>query len=113
SYGCVACHQGANVGGNLFQKMGVFKSYFDPYAAEESDLGRFSITGKEADKYVFKVPSLRLVVLTAPYFHNGGVKTLHKAIKIMGYYQLGIHIPDDDVKLIIEFLQTLVGKRYE
>ncbi len=110
SYGCVACHQGQSVGGNMFQKFGVMGNYFsDRGAMNRADLGRFNVSGDELDRHVFKVPSLRLAVLTAPYFHDGSAKTLHDAIDVMAKYQLGRHISDEDVKLIIKFLHTLVG----
>lgn len=110
-YGCVACHQGAGVGGNMFQKFGVMGNYFvdrkRPIA--QVDLGRFNLTHKEEDKHVFKVPSLRLVTQTAPYFHDGSIQSLDEAIKIMGKYQLGREIPEQDILLIKAFLGTLVG----
>jgi len=110
SYGCVACHQGRNVGGNMFQKFGVMGDYFsDRGGISRADLGRFNVSGDELDRHVFKVPSLRLTVLTAPYFHDSSAKTLHDAIDVMAKYQLGRHISDEDVKLIIKFLHTLVG----
>ncbi len=111
SYGCIACHQGRNVGGNMFQKLGVIEEFFDGEDAEKKgNLGRFNVTGHERDRHVFRVPSLRLVVLTPPYFHNGSAKTLYDAIKVMAKYQLGRTIPDDDIKRIIAFLKTLPGE---
>ena len=111
SYGCVACHQGANVGGNMFQKFGVMGDYFaDRGEVRPSDLGRFNVTGRDEDRYVFRVPSLRLVVLTAPYLHDGRAKTLRDAIQVMATYQLGRDIPKQDIELIIEFLKTLPGE---
>ena len=109
-YGCVACHQGASVGGNMFQTFGVMGDYFkDRGEVTKADLGRFNVTGSDDDRYVFKVPSLRMVVLTAPYFHDGSREKLEDAIKIMARYQLGREIPDDDIALIIKFLKTLPG----
>lgn len=110
SYGCVACHQGINVGGNMFQVFGVMR----PYAAvdsamQEADLGRYQVTRRESDKYVFKVPSLRNVALTAPYFHNGSARTLEEAVDVMIKYQLGRTAPREDKALIIKFLHTLTG----
>ncbi len=109
SYGCISCHQGVNVGGNMFQKIGVLKdiNLRDP---NDVDLGRHNITGNEWDKRVFKVPSLRLVVQTAPYFHDGSVKTLRDAIDIMTEYQLGRKVPDEHKTAIMEFLATLPGE---
>lgn len=108
-YGCVACHQGANVGGNIFQKFGVIK---DINLRENSseDFGRFNITKNEWDKYVFKVPSLRLAVHTAPYFHDGSIATLEQAIDIMIEFQLQRTVPKEEREQIIEFLKTLPGE---
>lgn len=109
-YGCVSCHQGQNVGGNLYQKMGVMASYFEDRGhIDIADYGRFNVTKREEDKYFFKVPSLRNVALTAPYFHDGSAKTLPDAVRTMGRYQLGRIISDKDLKLIVEFLQSLTG----
>jgi cytochrome c peroxidase len=111
SHGCAACHQGANVGGNLFQKFGIFS---DPFAGEsalsEADLGRFAITGRESDRHVFRVPSLRNVAVTAPYFHDGRTASLEEAVDIMALHQLGRELTDRDVDLIVKFLGTLTGK---
>lgn len=110
SYGCISCHQGANVGGNMFQVLGVFGDYFkDRGNPTDADLGRFAVTGRSTDERKFKVPSLRLVSLTAPYFHDGSAKTLPEAIHVMVKYQLGRQIPEKDVQLIIAFLKSLVG----
>ncbi len=111
SYGCISCHQGANVGGNLYHRLGNITSYLIPSDEEllKKNLGRYNVTHLVEDKYTFKVPSLRMVTKTAPYFHDGSIKTLQEAIKIMGKYQLFQDIPDQDVELIIEFLKTLVG----
>lgn len=114
SYGCVACHQGVNVGGNMFQKFGVMGDYFEgDVAPSKADLGRFNVTGREADKHVFKVPSLRNIALTAPYFHNGAVKTLPEAVDVMFKFQLGRPAPEEDKTLILAFLQTLTGENLE
>jgi len=117
NYGCVACHQGRNVGGNLYQVLGVMRDYFadhPPVAGQEAEnkvaLGRFNVTGDPADRHRFKVPSLRLAVLTAPYFHHGRYQTLAETIRVMAKYQLGRHIPDADIRSIIRFLYTLPGE---
>ena len=111
SYGCIACHQGVNVGGNMFQTMGLMGNYFkDRNSVTEADFGRYNVTGLEADRYVFKVPSLRFAVKTPPYFHDGSAQTLDEAIIIMARYQLGRTIPMHDVQLIKAFLNTLVGE---
>ncbi len=111
SYGCVACHQGVNMGGNMFQSMGVMADYFANRGhINQADYGRFNLTKDPRDRYVFKVPSLRNIALTAPYFHDGQIQTLPEAVKLMGKYQLGIDIPSQDVVLIWQFLQTLTGE---
>ncbi len=112
NYGCVSCHQGRNVGGNMFQKLGVVRDYLGAPDVDEEDrdLGRFAVTGREADRFVFRVPSLRLVSRTAPYFHDGDIATLDQAILIMGRYQLGREIPDDDRANIAKFLSSLAGE---
>ncbi len=111
-YGCVACHQGSNVGGNLYQKLGIMGDYFADRGTgiRPSDLGRYNVTGLEEDKFVFKVPSLRLASLTAPYFHDGSAKTLRQAVQVMIKYQLGRMASKRDEDLIIEFLESLVGE---
>jgi len=110
NYGCISCHQGANVGGNMFQALGVFGDYFkDRGNLTDADEGRFAVTKRPSDKRKFKVPSLRLVTLTAPYFHDGRAETLTQAIMLMGKHQLGRQIPEQDIALIIEFLKSLVG----
>jgi cytochrome c peroxidase len=110
-YGCIACHQGINVGGNLFQKFGIFA---DPFANQETrsdgDLGRFTITGQERDRHVFRVPSLRNVALTAPYFHDGRTASLAEAVRIMAGSQLGRELPEPDIRSIVSFLNTLTGE---
>ncbi len=113
-FGCVACHQGENVGGNLYQSMGVMADYFASYDHEgKHDYGRFNVTGKVTDIHRFKVPSLRMVTLTAPYFHDGKAKTLEDAIRDMGKYQLGLSISDAEIASIIAFLATLRGEHHK
>ena len=110
SYGCASCHQGANVGGNMFQRFGVMGDYFNDRGQQTTaDLGRYNVTGLSADRHVFRVPSLRLAVLTAPYFHDGSAKTLREAIDVMAKYQLGREIPEVDNHRIITFLASLPG----
>jgi len=112
SYGCVACHQGVNVGGNMFQKFGVMGDYFAQRGnITPADLGRYNVTKRESDKFVFKVPSLRNVELTAPYFHDGSAATLEAAVEVMFRYQLGRDAPPEDKALIVKFLKTLTGER--
>lgn len=108
-YGCAACHQGSAAGGNMYQRMGLFGSYFSarPGPMTNADRGRFNVTGDPADMHVFKVPSLRNVVQTAPYFHDGSAPSLESAIAVMARYQLGRDIPLADIELIAAFLATL------
>lgn len=109
--GCVACHQGEAVGGNMYQKFGIIRNYLaDRKNPHPRDFGRYNVTKNEADRYVFKVPSLRNVELTAPYFHDGSAADLDTAVAIMGEVQLGQKISPSDRKKIIEFLKTLTGK---
>lgn len=110
SYGCVACHQGVNFGGNMFQRFGAIGDYFkDRGGIKPADLGRFNVTKQESDRHFFKVPSLRNVALTAPYFHDGSAKTLSDAIDVMFKYQLGRSAPPADKSDINAFLQTLTA----
>lgn len=110
AYGCASCHQGANVGGNMFQKIGVLKDITMQGGTLANDLGRFNITSNQWDKRVFKVPSLRLAVKTAPYFHDGSVATIEEAVDIMINFQLGRKVPKSDRQAIIAFLNSLVGE---
>lgn len=103
--GCVACHNGAAVGGNSFQKMGVI----EPYKTDNPAEGVAGLTKKDEDRFKFKVPTLRNVELTAPYFHDAGAKTLEDAVTTMGKIQLGKQFTDDEVKSIVAFLKTLTG----
>ena len=109
-YGCTACHQGVNVGGNLFQQFGVFHNPFAKRATlSEPDFGRFTLTGKESDRHVFRVPSLRNVAVTAPYFHDGSAASLAEAVETMARSQLGRELSREDIDLIVRFLETLTG----
>lgn len=111
AYGCISCHQGVNVGGNMFQRMGVMGDYFaDRGGITGADFGRFNVTGDVADKFTFKVPSLRNVARTAPYFHDGSAQTLEQAVGVMAKYQLGRPLPPQDLKQMVEFLGTLTGE---
>jgi cytochrome c peroxidase len=110
-YGCSSCHQGTNVGGNMFQVFGVLNSYFQERGnITKADLGRFNVTGNEADKHAFKVPSLRLAALTAPYLHDGSAKTLRDAVNKMFRFQLGREAPDNEKEDIVAFIKTLAGE---
>jgi cytochrome c peroxidase len=109
--GCSSCHQGANVGGNLFQRFGVMHDYFAERGTTptQAEFGRFNVTNNPADRHVFRVPSLRNVALTPPYFHNGSAATLEQAVTTMGRVQLGRALTPDQVGLIVAFLKTLSG----
>lgn len=108
--GCTSCHQGRNVGGSMFQKIGIYGNYLAGRTIDKADRGRIETTGKDADRHVFRVPSLRNVAVTAPYFHDGAVETLEEAVHLMGQLQLGTNLPQEEVALIIAFLRTLTGK---
>ena len=109
-YGCVACHQGVNVGGNLFQRFGIFRDPFAQGPIRTADLGRFTITDQPDDRFVFRVPSLRNVAVTAPYFHDGRAQTLEQAIEEMARSQLGRVLSAQELGLIAAFLRTLTGE---
>ena len=103
--GCMSCHNGPLLGGNSYQKMGLLNPY-----ANTKDLGRYDVTKKDADKYFFKVPSLRNVALTAPYFHDGASATLEDAVQQMAHLQLNKKLSDEEVKSIVTFLGALTDK---
>jgi cytochrome c peroxidase len=108
--GCVECHQGAGVGGRAFRKFGVVDDYWKETHSQEIDKGRFNLTKDEDDLYTFKVPVLRNVAMTPPYFHDGSVSELLEAVRVMGKVQLGTDLSEKDVKDIVEFLGSLTGK---
>jgi cytochrome c peroxidase len=103
--GCVGCHNGPAVGGNSFQKMGVV----EPYKTSNPAEGRIAVTGEDADRFTFKVPSLRNVELTYPYFHDGAANTLPEAVNTMGRVQLGKKFTPEENAKIVAFLKTLTG----
>jgi cytochrome c peroxidase len=107
--GCIECHNGAGVGGHAYKKFGVADDYWKATRSPEVDKGRFNITKDETDLYVFKVPTLRNVAMTAPYFHDGSVKTLAEAVRVMGTVQLGTDLSDEDTNSIVAFLGSLTG----
>lgn len=110
SHGCIACHQGVGVGGNVFQRLGVFEDYFALRDHDQpADQGRRLVTGRERDLHVFRVPSLRNVAVTGPYFHDGSATTLDDAVRIMMRFQLGQQPLERDATLIVKFLRTLTG----
>ena len=105
--GCVACHNGPAVGGTSFQKMGIV----EPYKAKSPAEGRSAVTGKDADRFNFKVPTLRNVEMTYPYFHDGAANTLTEAVDIMGRLQLGKIFSAKENAQIVAFLKTLTGEQ--
>jgi len=113
-YGCVSCHQGVNLGGNMFQRFGVMRDYFSERGhVEKADLGLYNTTQREEDRHVFRVPSLRNVALTAPYFHDGSAPTLVEAVQTMARYQLGRELTHLQAADIVAFLVTLTGRTPE
>ena len=113
-YGCASCHQGANVGGNMFQVFGVLNDYFKRRGdITDADLGLYNITGNEEDRHSFKVPSLRMAAFTAPYLHDGSAETLRDAVDAMFEFQLGREAPDEDKDAIVAFIKTLAGESKE
>ncbi len=109
--GCTSCHQGLNIGGNMYQRLGIMEDYFAERGhISEADLGRFNITHQEQDRYLFKVPSLRNVALTPPYLHDGSAATLEEVTQIMARFQLGKKLKAAEVSRIAAFLRTLTGE---
>ncbi len=109
--GCISCHQGRGVGGNMFQRFGVVGNYFkDRGNVTQADYGRYNVTGNDDDLHVFKVPSLRNVELTAPYLHDGSAETLEAVVRIMARYQIGQELQAQEVNQIVAFLKTLTGE---
>ncbi|MCL1137097.1 cytochrome-c peroxidase [Shewanella pneumatophori] len=105
--GCVSCHNGPAVGGTMYMKMGLVKPFHTNNPAE----GRKGVTGKEADKFVFKVPTLRNIELTYPYFHDGSVWDLEEAVNTMADIQLGQKLSESEVKEMVAFLNSLTGEQ--
>ncbi|MCC6160791.1 MAG: cytochrome-c peroxidase [Nitrosomonas sp.] len=107
SSGCVQCHNGPAVGGSSYQKFGVYK----PYETKNPANGREGVTGNAADRNVFKVPILRNIELTYPYFHDGEAATLEQAVDTMGKIQLNREFNKDEISKIVAFLKTLTGNQ--
>ena len=105
---CIFCHNGPLLGGKMYQKTGVVHPYDDT-----EDMGRYDITGEEKDKYLFKVPVMRNVAITKPYFHDGKVETLEETVKIMAKIQLDKDLSDEDTEYIVKFLKALTDKKRE
>ncbi len=107
--GCITCHSGPALGGQMLQKFGLFHDYWKFTESEEVDLGLFDISARESEKYFFKVPGLRNVVKTAPYFHDGSVADLDTAVKIMGKLQRNVDLTDEEVEDIVAFFGSLTS----
>jgi cytochrome c peroxidase len=103
--GCISCHNGPAMGGNMYMKIGLVKSW-----PNLKDQGRYDLTKKDIDKHVFKVPSLRNIEKTGPYLHDGTIKSLDKVVSMMAEHQLGRKLSSEDTGLIVTFLKTLTGK---
>jgi cytochrome c peroxidase len=108
--GCIMCHSGAYAGGQMYQKFGIFEPYWQYTKSKDVDEGRYVVTKDERDKYIFKVPILRNVEMTSPYFHDGSVDRLQDAIRIMGKVQLGRTLTEQQVQEITFFLKSLTGQ---
>jgi cytochrome c peroxidase len=109
SNGCAACHSGPLLGGTTYQRFGIVKDYWTETGSDKPDTGRFAVTKKEEDRYVFRVPMLRNVAKTAPYFHDGSVERLDRAVRIMASVQLGRTLDEKTVGDIVSFLESLTG----
>jgi cytochrome c peroxidase len=103
--GCMVCHTGEFVGGAMYQKVGIVEPWPD-----QRDQGRFAVTKQDSDRMMFKVPTLRNITMTAPYFHDGSVATLDAAVRRMGRYQLGLTLSDQEVAALITWLGALTGE---
>jgi cytochrome c peroxidase len=104
STGCVSCHAGVGLGGDLYRKLGLVQPY------PTNDPGRFKVTGDERDQYVFKVPSLRNIIKTGPYLHDGSIESLDEMVRLMARHQLGKELTETDVADIIAFMDSLTGE---
>lgn len=108
--GCISCHQGVNVGGNMYEKIGLFGDYFAQRGdVQPVDYGRYNVTKNEEHRHEFRVPPLRNVALTAPYFHDASAETLEQAVAVMGKYQLGVILSEQEIAKIAGFLGALTG----
>lgn len=105
--GCITCHSGIAFGGGMLQKFGLFGDYWELTKSKKIDFGRHDVTKEEGDKYFFKVPSLRNIAMTYPYFHDGSVDDLDEAVRIMGTLQNGKDLSDAEVNSIVVFLKSL------
>jgi cytochrome c peroxidase len=110
-YGCTSCHQGVNLGGNLLASLGLFATVqtLQNRFPREADQGRITVTGRGQDQWVYRVPPLRNVAVTGPWFHDGSVTTLKEAVELMGRYQLGHELDARDTARLVSFLESLTG----
>jgi cytochrome c peroxidase len=108
--GCTACHNGPLLGGKTFQKFGIVKDYWLETGSEKPDIGREAMTKRTEDRYVFRVAMLRNVAKTAPYFHDGSVTELDRAVRVMAAVQLGKTLDNATVESIVAFLESLTGE---
>jgi cytochrome c peroxidase len=108
--GCTTCHSGNVLGGNIYQKFGLFGNYWDMTKSKKIDKGRIEVTKNDADLYVFKAPSLRNIEKTYPYFHDGSISDLKQAVKIMGKLQLNQDLTEEEIGNIVGFMSTLTGE---
>ena len=111
-YDCATCHVGETLGGQSYELMGVKRDYFADRGSEmtEEDNGRFKQTKTDRDKHRFKVPGLRNIALTAPYFHDGSIKTMKDAVDYMAKYQVDAILSNEELGEIVAFLETLTGE---
>jgi cytochrome c peroxidase len=110
STGCAACHNGPQLGGAMLSRFGIVKDYWLETGSKKPDAGRYAVTKKEADRYVFRVPMLRNIAKTAPYFHDGSVETLERAVRVMASVQLGRTLDERTVGELVSFLEALTGE---
>ncbi|MEE8449638.1 MAG: cytochrome c peroxidase [Thermodesulfobacteriota bacterium] len=108
--GCAGCHSGPGLGGNMYSKFGMVKPYWPATGSKKIDKGRYDVTGKKADMYLFKVPMLRNVARTPPYFHDGSVRELRRAVRVMADVQLGKMLTDEQAEAVVAFLESLTGE---
>jgi cytochrome c peroxidase len=108
--GCITCHRGNVLGGELFQKFGLMQPYWELTKSKVIDNGKYELTKNEADKYVFKVPGLRNIAKTYPYFHDGSVMSLKEATDIMGKTQLNKNFTDKELDNLVAFMKSLTGE---
>jgi cytochrome c peroxidase len=109
SIGCAACHNGPQLGGAMLSRFGIVKDYWLETGSKNVDAGRYAVTKKEEDRYVFRVPMLRNIAKTAPYFHDGSVDTLERAVRVMASVQLGRTLDERTVGDVVSFLEALTG----